>query len=1372
MAPEALTVSEEVRRIVDAASEIWIRRLIDHSRANSLLFFRDLKVGTLDLTSYPFSVTRLLNGEGLFVNQLISGFHLHETIEEDRRAEDEARIAARKALVALRRKAVSNLEEKGIETLFLAVGMATWPANDGGRPYESPVVLVPARIEARGSGEEELRLVVTGEPQINPVLLYVLEETFRVQIDGPAIIKASTSEDEYGVWRVNPQQAIGEVLRHMESVGDFTVKERVILGNFSFAKMAMVEDIRRNRTALETNPIVAAIAGHSNSRERLSKSVLDIAPTELDGRPAKDDFLVLDADSTQHRAIVLSCAGQNGVVQGPPGTGKSQTIANLIAQTVAEGKRVLFVAEKRAALEAVIKRLSHPDVGLGHITLDLHGAVISRKEVMSRVAKALEEIRMSGTVAGVEEVHREFESRRKALNDHARQINMPRKPSDFSVIRILGRLLRLPRGAQSKLRLRGGTLERLDPERTETTRRWIAEGAGHSSLLLGTDPSPWTDAEIRDGKRAQWALDEAIRIADVLWPEFERLLRAVIAELGITPSATIRDTGEILTLLSHIRAILASYNDEVFSIAKAMAQKLAPAGKGKGRSLWAFLTDSEYREARRHMRSIRSLPASASILLEDALQAAKASHLWAERALVAGRPHDAPSAPTLETKLSELRGALDPLDALLKGGPIVELPIVPASQRIRALADDQRTPYKLPRIHELKDLFRETGLNPLLEDYRSNVVPDDLWVQRFDYVWLYSGLDAVFAEEPALASFSGRTHEQIVAEFRRLDRERVRLAAARVRRLHAESAIKAMNDHFDQTNLVKAEAAKKSRHIPLRDLLSRAPDVLTHIAPCWIASPLSVSQLLDGGKKHFDLVVFDEASQILQEEAVPSLYRAAQVVAAGDRHQLPPTTFFSTSGDGDDQPDIEDELLKAAATTATEAIGGFESLLATLEAFLPNLPLEWHYRSADERLIAFSNQHIYGGRLITFPAANGLEAIKHIHVPHDPGLGAQDESSSPEVQEVIRQILNHAETRPDESLGVIAMGIKHANRVQAALDRELELRPDLADFFTLEREDRFFVKNLETVQGDERDVIILTIGYGKAADGTLPHRFGPLTQDVGYRRLNVAVTRARQRMTVVSSFLAHEIDLDRAGGRGVKLLKAYLEYAASGGQRLPTPENAGEVELNSFEADIQDALTARGIHTRSQFGASRYRIDLVAMHPRKPGRPVLAIECDGAAYHSGATARDRDRLRQSHLQKLGWRFHRIWSTDWFFSREVEIERAVAAYEDAIRKADEDDGRGSRVQQAPLKPMGARPRPTSTARPRLAPSLPIRDSIDKYPIGELRTYAEWIVSDGLLRTDEELIQEIFDALPFRRLGSKIRRRLQRVVSLVGKKTEGH
>jgi hypothetical protein len=355
-------------------------------------------------------------------------------------------------------------------------------------------------------------------------------------------------------------------------------------------------------------------------------------------------------------------------------------------------------------------------------------------------------------------------------------------------------------------------------------------------------------------------------------------------------------------------------------------------------------------------------------------------------------------------------------------------------------------------------------------------------------------------------------------------------------------------------------------------------------------------------------------------------------------------------------------------------------------------------------------------------------------------------------------VIAHAEEAPNETLGVITMGVKHANRVQAALDRALTLRPDLGHYFNPEKEERFFVKNLETVQGDERDAIILTIGYGKTPEGDLPHRFGPLTQDVGYRRLNVAITRARRRMAVVSSFSHLDVDLRRSASKGVRLLKGFLEYAAGGAQSLPGSQEVGKMPLNSFEADIKNTLEAQGIPILPQYGASRFCIDLVAMHPEKPGLPVLAIECDGKAYHSSATARDRDRLRQEQLMRQGWQFHRIWSTDWFYHREEEIERAVVAYNDAVGRSNPRPPVGPPPVVPHPTPIGPTPPSRSAPLPRIRPGAQINEYSDR----DLCGVVDWIMSDGLLRTDVDLMREILAALGLRRLGDVIRRRLETAV----------
>jgi very-short-patch-repair endonuclease len=401
-------------------------------------------------------------------------------------------------------------------------------------------------------------------------------------------------------------------------------------------------------------------------------------------------------------------------------------------------------------------------------------------------------------------------------------------------------------------------------------------------------------------------------------------------------------------------------------------------------------------------------------------------------------------------------------------------------------------------------------------------------------------------------------------------------------------------------------------------------------------------------------------------------------VVAGDKNQLPPTTFFFYTGE-------EDERVEETAATI-----GFESLLDLMSSFLFPWSLDWHYRSKSESLIAFSNHHIYKDRLVTFPSPSSAPALSYVLAPQDHS-DANEDSSGPEVEEVVRRVLGHASkmlSRPEdqrETLGVIAMGIKHARRLEFALDEALRSRPDLDTYSDLEHPERFFIKNLERVQGDERDAIIISVGYGKDRAGKLPYRFGPLLLEGGERRLNVAITRARRRLTLVSSFSHHDMDPSRSNRRGVELLRLYLQFAASNGRLLGDRADTG-APMNPFEEDIMLALREREIHLLPQWGASRYRIDLVASHPRQPGRLVLAVECDGASYHSAPTARDRDRLRQQHLEALGWRFHRIWSTDWFTQREQEVNRAVRAFNDAVAFADRIDAGEPVALQAAAKPL--------------------------------------------------------------------------------------
>jgi very-short-patch-repair endonuclease len=501
-----------------------------------------------------------------------------------------------------------------------------------------------------------------------------------------------------------------------------------------------------------------------------------------------------------------------------------------------------------------------------------------------------------------------------------------------------------------------------------------------------------------------------------------------------------------------------------------------------------------------------------------------------------------------------------------------------------------------------------------------------------------------------------------------------------------------------------------------------------------------VSQVLPA-KTLFDVVIFDEASQILPADAVGSLLRGRQAIVAGDPRQLPPTTFFLASDDSSEEDD-------------SALVASMSSVLDVMSVLLPppqgTRTLSWHYRSRDERLIAFSNAQpaLYDWSLTTFPGVSGGECLRHELVPFRAMSPGQEESAGDEVQRVVELVIEHLESRPNESLGVIAMGIKHADRIAESLRRARSTRPDLDPYFDDAADEPFFVKNLERVQGDERDAIILSIGYGKTVEGRMLYRFGPIGMQGGERRLNVAITRARNRMTVVSSFSASDMDPDRLRSEGPQMLQRYLRFAESGGNELGSFTRA-RTPMNPFERDVLAGLSEAGIPLVPQFGSSGYWIDFAAKHPTQPGRMVLAIEADGAMYHSAHTARDRDRLRQEHLQRLGWRFHRIWSTSWFHHREEEIQGAVAAYRAAVEAADNGDANPAEHAAIAVS-EGMATTPSRGTRPRVPRGLSIVD----YSHRQLVSIVRWIESDTLLRTEDELLVAVMTELGFERRGQRI------------------
>jgi len=1317
MATAQTSIPSARRQAVDKARKAWIGQLIDLSRRNNLLYYRSLKDGTLDLAEAdPATMATLLSGGAAVPLTKLLGTDESALIRE------------------IGRRAQANAEEKGLQTLFLALGTATWPEEDGGRAPAAPVLLVPMALETRGS--HNYSLARAGSVQVNPVLLFVLESKFGVKFSAEELIRSHLLGDDEGE-SFDAVPLYDELRKHANDVPGFAISSSAMVANFAFQKMAMVKDLEERGEELASHDMVAAIAGDNDARAAVNSSAQNADPGQLDRVPPDNEFLVLDADSSQQCAITNVLMGQSSVIHGPPGTGKSQTIANLITSLAAAGHRVLFVAEKRAALEVVLQRLTKLE--LGHLAIDLHGADLTPRKVMSQVAAALDRVRTAASV-DANTVHQQLVDRRDRLNDHVRRLHSKRQPTGLSLYEMQGRLLRGPESGRSSTRWQGEQLARLTTDRAAEIHDLLLEAAGFEPLFLRLSSSPWTGVRLRDGASVEGAQATVARATTKTLPALKQSVAALSQRTGIFAPVSIQDTKELTALLVRVQSILALYQDAIYKRdIPRLRQSLGPGKIGGIAAIWAMLTNSAYRQARKEVLALRTDGEASVPTLSKEIEEIESQILaWKARA-------GAGSVPCLHPNLNTaIFSDIDSLASLFPNRQIEKLPLEQLESFLSALNSDRQTPHELPKLSRIEDTLAGHGASPLVEEIRQRKPAPRDWSPMFDDALYNSAIDAAAQSDPEIRGFKGSTHSSYVGEFAQLDQERIKLAAERVRREHAVRVIEAMNAHPDQQHLIKAEALKKSRHLPLRKVFAQASEVLTAVCPCWMASPLSVSQLLDGGKQYFDFVIFDEASQVLPEDAIPSILRGRRLVVAGDNKQLPPTTFFAAA---DESESVSDE--DAAPTE------GFESLLDMVIPFVRNSYLDWHYRSRDESLINFSNNHIYGGRLVTFPGPGGPPAISHELVPHIRGKDGEEESSSAEVRRVVDLTIRHAREHPDKTLGVITMGIKHMNRVQAALDREVENHPELDAFFDATAQERFFVKNLERVQGDERDAIILSIGYGKDRAGNLPFRFGPLLSEGGRRRLNVAITRARSRVTVVSSFSYSDIDLARVrAGSGVELLRNYLQYAASGGKRLGDVDLT-TVPMNGFEAEIFDVLTASGMKLVPQVGASHFRIDMAAEHPTKPGRFVLAIECDGATYHSSYTARDRDRLRQHQLENLGWRFHRIWSTDWFLRRQEEVKRTILAFHEAVEQADRDDRRqpepDALAPQETSEPVDAQPAEKQRA-PR--PQIPRRESINDYSQRDLVQLLEWISSDDHLRTDEELLSEMVPTLGFTRKGPRI------------------
>ena len=1246
-------------------------------------------------------------------------------------------------LVALHRDARTSLEEGGSNTLYLALGFLRWAeAEHAESTHLAPILLVPVTLQ-RTSVLSGFRLARhDDETIVNPTLLQMLRHEHELRIAGLDPLPA----DDKGV----DVPRVLQIFRlAIADIPGWEVLEDAFLGIFSFTKYLMWKDLTDRTEQLKANRVVRHLIDRPG--ERIASDAEGGSGLRLDDTHGPTDLLApLLSDSSQLEAMRAVDDGGDLVLEGPPGTGKSQTITNLIAHLVGNGKTVLFVSEKITALDVVHRRLG--EIGLGPFCLELHSAKARKLEVLQQLGEAMD-ARAGFDEAGWTREAERLAGLRRELNAVVDELHAVRR-NGLTVFDAIGTCIASAGRSCAPMAWADPEIhDRADLERLRETARRIAALAGDVGALHGNALAEIGQTEWSHGWQDELAA--ALERADAAADHMQRAAATLAAQLPVTGAGTsmaaltaVDALADVLLGAPKLPAGLARRSSdpatqrllrELATRARARTQQWAALG-GAWRDDLARLDAAELRRewegaaakwwpsswfAKRsiatRLMGLRSagvrpsdadvaamLPLLAAVNAED--RALATMHGDAQQLLgesYAGTQTDWQTVENLDawsrtfsdavarvegvdvTARQGLRPRLEPLVAehrnlLTPDSPLgsavvafrrafnelstelgslgrlacVDAPLTGppdsdgALERLRTTLARWRgalrslQPWCVWRGARAAAIAQNlAGLVHLLERGDVALADAETFFERsYREWWLKRTIDAV----PTLRGFSSADHQRKIREFREVDERFQKLTRAFVvARLCTKVPKPAptVAGADSEIGLLQRERQKQRRHLPVRQLVAGMPTVLPRLKPCLLMSPLSVAQYLDPGHAQFDVVVFDEASQIPVWDAVGAIARGKQVVVVGDPKQLPPTNFFEHTGstDATDEDSIED----------------LDSILDECLAIgLERRSLQWHYRSRHESLIHFSNVTYYGSRLITFPSPT----TEHAGVRCELIEGAYDRGGSRTNRAEANAIVEHIERHfggetVSKSLGVVTFNATQQHLIEELLDARRKANPALDRAIAAAVTEPLFVKNLESVQGDERDVILFSITYGRDEAGKLTMNFGPLNRQGGQRRLNVAVSRARQCVIVFSTLRPDDIDVARVGHPGVKDLKAYLEYALRGPRALAEQSSPTGREPDSpFESAVAVALRERGWEVHPQVGCSGYRIDLGVVDPRARGSYLLGIECDGRAYHSGATARDRDRLRQHVLEGLGWKLHRIWSTDWWRDPGREVQR--------------------------------------------------------------------------------------------------------------------
>ena len=1362
----------------DTRVDSWLRKLLDLTKRNPLLAFTERRVAiSIDCPNISTMEDGLASGK-LFTFLSNEELYNTERSEETFRSQTGSNINTEYALeqlknnvliakmpkkkleqnaITLVRKAKNDLEEGGANTLYLALGMLRWKETpQDTRSYRAPLILIPVQLTRKSAkADVKMEQLADEKPIFNTTLIEFLYRDYSIDLNQ---FREDLPEDDSGV----DVQGIWNTVR--EAIAEQTgleVVEELVLASFSFTKYLMWKDLKDRMSELKENPFVKHLVDHPQNSYVQDENFVPQEEVDKQIDPEKL-FAPLNCDSSQLVAIEASGKSQDFILEGPPGTGKSETIANIICHNLALGRKVLFVAEKMAALNVVYDRIKK--IRLDHLCLELHSNKVNKKAVIEQLNRAVNNRQEVSDEGWIESV-REVKNKRNRLNDFV-EILHRKSIYGISVREAIAQSVYYKN--TRKLTLDWPLDFEAAPVQTQSQVKEMCETANMLALAY-TDIADLNVAQFRILNARSWSNAWQSQVVDCLRRYKSTLNELNLSAINLSSSFNITPQVDNLANLSRVNSLAelidsAESNPLSYLLAKGsqelledlnnlgetkrefdqhlstIAHNVSPKILGntpiaKWKDIYAKAKHSRLKRFFAKMKvngeaqklgyaKFKSLEILSTIEKASDLQKTiitlapsfEEDKIWKgwettpedlNKAAVRGRLahkalldivalYDEPAEviKIVKSKLVDGRDFLDSSKLMHQKNEFKQLwdafntiatdatklhlnfardePLKQTVVAIDMLIENAvkfKSWSEWLEAKEKMDAYRVNALTEALE--ARSILPQDAEAELYIAFccWLAPQL---IDDCEQLRQFKASTHEQLIENFRKLDADVAKATSNHIAAIAAQIVPDPFaKDSPKEFGVLAKELSKKTKHKPVRALISEMGMCLLDLCPCMMMSPLSVAQFLPANFNNFDLVVFDEASQMTTWDSVGAIARGKNVIVVGDPKQMPPTNFFNRAEEEDsDEEDLQSILDQALA------------------ARLHHLRLKGHYRSRHETLIAFSNSKYYENSLMTYPASNTKDSAVTLHRVagvYTKGKGRNNPiEAKAVVAEVIKRLTDSEQCK--KSIGIVTLNSEQQRTIEDLLDDARRQHPDIEHYFhSTDTYDGVFVKNLESVQGDERDIIMLSFAYGptELKGPRMSMNFGPLNKSGGERRLNVAITRATTEVLVFSSFDSSMIDLSRTSAEAVVHLKHYLEFAEKGPSVLARQSKA-EHGVDQFDSDFEEAvalaLRSKGWNVQTQIGVSKFRIDLGVRHPEFPGEYLAGIECDGATYHRSPSARDRDRIRQGVLENLGWKIIRIWSTDYFQDPDGVLSRTIQKLNDILLERRQKEREADREKQ--------------------------------------------------------------------------------------------